>query len=131
MSFLQILFLLFLAYAVAPTALIRFGRVGAFSRAPKGGGRVALTFDDGPDPVYTPQILEILKKYQVKACFFLVGSKARTNPELVRQIVKAGHEIGNHGLWHKPVWLLGPWSTARDINETNRIIEEFTGQKMK
>jgi hypothetical protein len=50
MSFVQILFLLFLAYAVAPTALIRFGRVGAFSRAPKGEGRVALTFDEARTP---------------------------------------------------------------------------------
>jgi peptidoglycan/xylan/chitin deacetylase (PgdA/CDA1 family) len=48
-SFVQILFLLFLAYAVAPTAIIRFGRIGAISRAPRGRGRVAITFDDGPD----------------------------------------------------------------------------------
>lgn len=130
-SFLQILFLLFLAYAVAPTVLIRFGRVGAISRAPKGEGRVVLTFDDGPDPFYTPQILEILRDQQVKACFFVVGSKARANPELLRQIIKAGHEIGNHGFWHKPVWFFGPVSTARDINETNRTIEEFTGQKVR
>jgi len=130
-SIIQILFLLFLAYAVAPTALIRLGRVGAVTRAPKGGSRVVLTFDDGPDPLYTPQILEILRSHQVKACFFLVGSKARANPELVRQIFKAGHEIGNHGFWHKPVWLLGPVSTARDINDTNRAIEELTGQKIR
>jgi len=129
--FIQILLLLFLSYAVAPTVLIRFGRIGAISRAPRGGGRVALTFDDGPDPFYTPQILGILRDHQVKACFFVVGSKARANPELVRQIVEAGHEIGNHGFWHKPVWLLGPVSTARDIIETNRTIEEFTGQKVR
>lgn len=130
-SFAQILFLLFLAYAVAPTAIIRFGRIGAISRAPRGRGRVAITFDDGPDPLYTPQILEILRRYQVKACFFVVGSKARANPDLVRQIVKAGHEVGNHGFGHKPAWFMGPGSTAREINETSRAIEESTGQKTR
>ncbi|HBC93430.1 MAG TPA: polysaccharide deacetylase family protein [Pelotomaculum sp.] len=130
-SFIQILLLLFLSYTVAPTVLIRFVRIGAIFRAPRGGGRVTLTFDDGPDPFYTPQILRILRDHQVKACFFVVGSKARAHPELVRQIVDAGHEIGNHGFQHKPVWLLGPVSTARDIIDTNRTIEEFTGQKVR
>lgn len=131
MDFVLILFLVFLGYAVAPTVLIRLSSIGAISRAPRGGGRVALTFDDGPDPYYTPQILEILSKYQVKACFFLVGSKVKQSPELVNQIAKAGHEIGNHGFWHKPVWLLGPVATARDILETNRAIEECTGQEVR
>lgn len=131
MDLVQILFLVFLGYTVAPTVLIRLGGIGALSRAPKGNGRVTLTFDDGPDPAYTPQILEILNKHQVKACFFVVGSKAKENPALLRQIAEAGHEIGNHGFWHKPVWLLGPGSTARDIHETNRTIEEYTGQKVR
>jgi peptidoglycan/xylan/chitin deacetylase (PgdA/CDA1 family) len=131
LDFVLILFYVFLVYAVAPTVLIRLSSIGAISRAPGGGGRVALTFDDGPDPHYTPQILEILSKYQVKACFFLVGAKVKQNPELVKQIAKDGHEIGNHGFWHKPVWLLGPVATARDISETNRAIEECTGQKVR
>lgn len=130
-SFFQILFLVVLAYTVAPTALIRFGRVGAVSRAPRGRGRIALTFDDGPDPRYTPQILKILGRYQVKACFFVVGSKARAHPELVKQIVRAGHEIGNHGFRHRAAWLLTPGATTREIMETNRAIEELTGQKIR
>lgn len=130
-SFFQILFLLFLVYAVAPTALIRLGRVGAISRAPAGKRRIALTFDDGPDPRYTPQILDILGRYQVKACFFVVGAKARAHPELIRQIVQAGHEIGNHGFSHKAAWLLSPVATSREIMETNRAIEELTGQKTR
>lgn len=130
-SFFQVLLLLVLAYTVAPTVLIRFGRVYAVSRAPKGGGRIALTFDDGPDPRYTPQILDILGRYQVKACFFVVGSKARAHPELVKQIIQAGHEIGNHGFRHKAAWLLGPGATTREIMEANRAIEELTGQKTR
>ncbi|MCL6638327.1 MAG: polysaccharide deacetylase family protein [Firmicutes bacterium] len=119
----------FLLYSIVPTVIIRFSHIGAVSRAPRGAGRIALTFDDGPDPRYTPQILEILGRYQVKACFFVVGRQARAYPELVRQIVKAGHEIGNHGFAHRIAWFLTPLATTREIGETDRAIEELTGQK--
>jgi peptidoglycan-N-acetylglucosamine deacetylase len=57
---------------------------------------VALSFDDGPDPVFTPQVLEILQQYDAKATFFLIGERARRHPELVARIKAAGHEVGNH-----------------------------------
>lgn len=57
---------------------------------------VALTFDDGPDPIYTPQVLELLERYNVHATFFLIGKHARQYPELVARIRANGHEIGNH-----------------------------------
>ena len=129
--FFQILILLFIVYSVIPTVLVRLGRVGALSRGPAGERRVALTFDDGPDPRYTPKILEILKQYQVKACFFVTGSKVRAHPELARQIIRDGHEIGNHGFKHKAVWLLGPVATTREIVETNRSVKEHTGQMIR
>jgi peptidoglycan-N-acetylglucosamine deacetylase len=56
----------------------------------------ALTFDDGPDPVYTPQVLDILARHQARATFFLIGENARRHPELVARIRGAGHEVGNH-----------------------------------
>jgi peptidoglycan/xylan/chitin deacetylase (PgdA/CDA1 family) len=126
---LKIIFLCVFLYALAPTLLIRLGRVGAVARAARGYGRVALTFDDGPDPKYTPQILDILNRYQVKACFFVVGSKVRAYPGLTRQILQAGHAIGNHGFRHKAIWLLSPRATRREIAESNLAIEELTGQK--
>jgi peptidoglycan-N-acetylglucosamine deacetylase len=57
---------------------------------------VALSFDDGPHPVFTPQILEILQQYDAKATFFLIGERARRHPDLVARIRAAGHEVGNH-----------------------------------
>jgi peptidoglycan/xylan/chitin deacetylase (PgdA/CDA1 family) len=57
---------------------------------------VALTFDDGPDPLYTPQVLDILDRHRVRATFFLIGENARGHPELVRRIRARGHEVGNH-----------------------------------
>ncbi|MCT2536284.1 polysaccharide deacetylase family protein [Aquibacillus koreensis] len=61
---------------------------------------VALTFDDGPDPRFTPQILDVLKEYDVKATFFLLGSRAAAFPDLVQRIQDEGHVISNHTYWH-------------------------------
>jgi peptidoglycan/xylan/chitin deacetylase (PgdA/CDA1 family) len=63
----------------------------------------ALTFDDGPHPEYTPQLLNILDRYEVQATFFMVGQAAQKHPELVRQVAQAGHAIGNHS-WDHPAF---------------------------
>jgi peptidoglycan/xylan/chitin deacetylase (PgdA/CDA1 family) len=75
--------------------------VAAMSRnvvwhGPYDSGAVTLTFDDGPDPVYTPQVLKLLAENNIHATFFLVGERARKHPELVAAIRAGGHEIGNH-----------------------------------
>lgn len=127
--FLKIAFLCVFIYSLAPTLLIRLAGVGALARGPKGSRKVALTFDDGPDPSYTPQILEILKQYQVRASFFVVGEKVQRYPNLVKQICQAGHTIGNHGFRHQAIWLLGPRATRKEIGATNKAIKELTGQK--
>ena len=65
----------------------------------------ALTFDDGPDPVYTPQVLDMLKHYDAKATFFLVGRRARARPDLLARIRAEGHEVGNHTETHgRTLW---------------------------
>jgi len=67
---------------------------------------VAITFDDGPDPTFTPQILETLRRYNIKATFFLVGERVRRFPELCEQIRDEGHCVGNHSdSWHRTVQL--------------------------
>lgn len=65
--------------------------------------KVALTFDDGPHPRYTPQILDILQKYDVKATFFLIGENVTLYPDLVKRILAEGHEIGNHTYTHRKI----------------------------
>jgi peptidoglycan/xylan/chitin deacetylase (PgdA/CDA1 family) len=89
---------------------------------------VALTFDDGPDPRFTPHILEILRSYQAYATFFVVGKRAAQFPELIRMMVAAGHEIGNHTYSHRPLWLLGPEATRREIDRGAGVIANLTGQ---
>jgi len=65
--------------------------------------RIALTFDDGPNPVYTPQILDLLYEYDIKATFFVIGTNAESYPELIRREIEEGHEIGNHTYSHKRI----------------------------
>lgn len=72
-----------------------------------GGRTVALTFDDGPDPFYTPQVLDVLARYDVKATFFVIGRHVDAHPELIRHIVASGHAVGSHGYSH--AILRGVW----------------------
>ncbi len=89
--------------------------------------RITITFDDGPDPDWTPQILDILKERRIKAVFFIIGQEAELYPDLVRRIVAEGHEIGNHSFTH-PNLAEEPASIIRlELNATQRLIESLTG----
>ena len=89
---------------------------------------IALTFDDGPWPTTTIQILDILKKNNIKATFFWVGRYLQTYPELGKQVVAAGHAIGNH-TWSHQYIKYNEDSAAREIDRTSSLIEELTGLK--
>lgn len=88
---------------------------------------VVLTFDDGPNPEYTPPILNILKKYNIKAAFFIVGENGEANPDLVERIYREGHEIGNHTFTHPNVANTTVSRTKMELNTTQRLIQELTG----
>lgn len=89
---------------------------------------VALTFDDGPDPEWTPRILEILRKRRVKATFFVIGQDAEAHPELVRRIVEEGHELGNHSYTHPNLALSSERQVELELNATQRLIQTITGR---
>ena len=91
-------------------------------------GQVALTFDDGPDPEWTPRILDILKAKDVKAVFFVVGSNAERYPDLVRRIIAEGHELGNHTYTHADISAIPPAIVKLELNAAERIIECLTGR---
>ncbi|MBV9617976.1 MAG: glycosyltransferase [Verrucomicrobia bacterium] len=93
-----------------------------------GEHQVAITFDDGPDPEWTPKILDILKAAKVKAAFFLVGVNAEKYPGLVRRIVNEGHEIGNHTYYHPNLALAWPEHVRLELNATQLLIETITGR---
>jgi len=88
---------------------------------------IALTFDDGPDPQYTPAILKVLRENDVKATFFMVGSKVRAYPEIARQVAAEGHVIGNHSYTHRDMGKMSREQLAREIDWTQEIIEEVCG----
>jgi cellulose synthase/poly-beta-1,6-N-acetylglucosamine synthase-like glycosyltransferase/peptidoglycan/xylan/chitin deacetylase (PgdA/CDA1 family)/spore germination protein YaaH len=93
-----------------------------------GEHEVAITFDDGPDPDWTPKILNLLKAANVKATFFLVGVNAERHPGLVRRIVNDGHEIGNHTFYHPNLALCWPEHIRLELNATQLLLETITGR---
>jgi peptidoglycan/xylan/chitin deacetylase (PgdA/CDA1 family) len=91
--------------------------------------QVALTFDDGPDSIVTPQILDILEKHQAKATFFCVGIRAKKHPELIRRITAQGHQVENHSYSHKPTFAFnGIKGISTEIARTQEVLEKLTGK---
>jgi cellulose synthase/poly-beta-1,6-N-acetylglucosamine synthase-like glycosyltransferase/peptidoglycan/xylan/chitin deacetylase (PgdA/CDA1 family) len=91
-------------------------------------GLLALTFDDGPDPKWTPAILDILKREQVPATFFIIGKNGQSYPDLVRRIVNEGHELGNHTFTHPNLGEIPVGLTELELNATQRLIESEVGR---
>jgi len=89
--------------------------------------QVALTFDDGPDPTWTPRILRILKDKKAPAAFFIVGSQAQQFPDLVVKILDQGHELGNHTYTHQNLATASDEQISLELNATTRLIESITG----
>lgn len=93
---------------------------------------VAVTFDDGPDPIQTPKVLQILKEQQIPACFFCIGHKVTGNESLIRQIIDDGHLIGNHSFTHTghfPLYSLS--QMKKDMQACQSALEQVTSQKIR
>ncbi len=88
---------------------------------------VAITFDDGPDPEWTPKILDLLRERGVKAAFFVVGKNCEDYPALVERILREGHEIGNHTYSHRNLAIMSEWQMELELTATERLIESITG----
>ncbi len=96
-----------------------------YRRVDNDGMKIALTFDDGPHPYYTRQILEILDKYNVKATFFFVGQNIENYPETAELVYKAGHEIGNHTYTHSRVKAMERGELLSELNRCDDAIYEI------
>lgn len=92
---------------------------------------IALTFDDGPSASVTPRVLDILKKQDVKATFFVTGQSAKANPELIRREISEGHEIGNHTLSHPKLTSLSVEEAQYQVSATNEIIQNIANYQIK
>jgi peptidoglycan/xylan/chitin deacetylase (PgdA/CDA1 family) len=94
-------------------------------------GAVALTFDDGPDPTFTPRVLDALDAHGVRATFFLVGSQARRHPELVRRIASAGHAIGSHSATHPDPWTISRRALFAEYRDGRDAVEQACGREVR
>lgn len=96
-------------------------------RGPSQPRRVALTFDDGPDRQWTPAIANVLNQYGVKGTFFVLGQMVDQNPDILQQLVRAGHEIGNHTYSHRQLPTLTQQQLEEEVNRTENAIYRAVG----
>lgn len=100
------------------------------TRLPAGTQGVCVTIDDGPDPETTPVLLDLLDDHEAKAVFFLIGHRCQRHPELVREIARRGHLIGNHSQTHPAAtfWILRPWQLWRQVAGCQKALREILGR---
>ncbi|MEU8219744.1 bifunctional polysaccharide deacetylase/glycosyltransferase family 2 protein [Micromonospora taraxaci] len=91
---------------------------------------IALTFDDGPDPRWTPQVLDVLRRHGAHATFFVVGARVNEHPELVRRILAEGHEIGSHTFTHANLADVPPWRRDLELSLTRKAVASATGREV-
>jgi peptidoglycan/xylan/chitin deacetylase (PgdA/CDA1 family) len=119
---LLILFLVYASYYIGSGVYVK-----AICKPDAPG--VVLTFDDGVDENQTPKVLDVLKKYDAKAIFFIIGEKAEKHPHLVQRIVAEGHKIGIHSYTHKPIFpILAYDNMHKEVWDTKEILEKITGE---
>ena len=99
--------------------------------APARPDELALTFDDGPNATWTPRLLEVLARHEVRATFFLLGSRAEAQPELVRRIAAAGHLIGNHSWSHPNLSRSSSSRIREELQRTQETLEQRTGAPVR
>jgi peptidoglycan-N-acetylglucosamine deacetylase len=112
--------------AISPTGQL-YGRT--FIGLPRGSKQLALTFDDGPNDPHTHRLLEVLAKHNVLATFFLIGRYARQRPEVVREISRAGHAIGNHTFTHPNLIFVSALQTQVQLADCNETLSDILGQR--
>ncbi len=103
------------------------GRQNSYSRVPTNQKIIALTFDDGPHGTNTPRLLDILKKRNVKATFYVVGTNSKRYPDILRRMVAEGHEIGNHTMSHGSMTKMSTDELRRDLSQAHQAIVSATG----
>lgn len=120
--------LLFVVYAIVPRLLIDWFHLGAFKKG-RLQNAIAFTFDDGPDPFYTPRVLDLLKKYDIKASFFVVGARAEKYPNLILRMHQEGHLIGIHNYKHLVNCLMTPARAQKQMELAANVVENITGER--
>ncbi len=113
-------------YTLGAHAAAEWLRIGVVKRGPA-RPRVALTFDDGPDPAYTPRVLDALADAGVRATFFMVGRRVAAAGQIARAAAAAGHDLGNHTYSHRHLWSLPPGATVAEVDRGAAALAHATG----
>jgi len=100
-------------------------------KGPSSGGTVCLTFDDGPHPINTPPLLDMLKSHGVSATFFLIGKNVQQHPDLVRRIVSEGHVVGHHTFHHSKPGLMSSGQLMDEIRQTDALFSDILGRPVR
>lgn len=124
MIVIGILGILILSYSIIPTFYYKFKGTPIVNNIDE-KKFLSLTFDDGPDKKYTGELLDLLKKYNIKATFFVVAKFAEENYELIKRMEEGGHTIGLHSLEHKNALLNGPLYTNKEFEESLKIMDKI------
>ncbi len=103
-----------------------YGRT--FTGLPRGDKRIALTYDDGPNDPHTLKLLDVLARNNVRATFFMIGQFARRRPDIVREVARAGHVIGNHTLTHPPLIFQSAAQTRAELVECRAALSDTIGE---
>jgi peptidoglycan/xylan/chitin deacetylase (PgdA/CDA1 family) len=109
----------------------RFARSSAISQGPHGRAQAALTFDDGPHPEWTPLVLDMLERLQMRATFFVVGRSAAAYPELVVETKRRGHEVGTHLFSHGRGTVFDDASFDDELRASLALLEPLLGERLR
>jgi peptidoglycan-N-acetylglucosamine deacetylase len=99
-----------------------------FTSLPRGTKKLAFTYDDGPNDPFTPQLLEVLAKHGVRATFFLIGRYAQARPDIVCQVLRAGHVIGNHTFSHPLLTFASDAQIRAELTDCHRALADAAGE---
>ena len=116
--------ILFILHSIVPTYYNKKFNKNIMKKTSK-NNEIMLTFDDGPDERYIYKLADLLDRYQVKACFFMVAENAEKNPEIVKYLQSKGHKIGIHSWQHKNAMLYSYFYTKKDFANSTRIMKEL------
>lgn len=129
MTVLQLVLLFIVLYMLAPFVITRICGL-VVVRKGRATSQVAFTFDDGPNPIYTPRLLDLLQAHGVKATFFVLGSQAEKYPDIIRRMHQEGHQIGIHNYTHTSNWVMTPREVRQEqIERSADIVHQITGER--